>query len=95
MIFMSHRCFVCKNQSQTVRGYLSAMKIFQKMHAGWELPTTTHCLVLAEGKYIDRVQGKRDVQPRVRRPLSWDMLWDGKTKVLAADGGGSGMMWME
>ena len=38
--FMSYRCFVLKNQSQTVRGYLSAIKFFHKMYAGWELPTT-------------------------------------------------------
>ena len=89
---MSYRCFVFKNQSQTVRGYLSAIKFFHKMYAGWELPTT-HCMVLAVGKGIDRVQGKGDVKPRVRKPLSWDMLWDGKNEVLTADGGGS-VMWM-
>ena len=90
--FMSYRCFVFKNQSQTVRGYLSAIKFFHKMYAGWELPTT-HCMVLAVGKGIDRVQGKGDVKPRVRKPLSWDMLWDGKNEVLTAEGGGP-VMWM-
>ena len=39
------------------------------------------------GKGIDRVQGKGDVKPRVRKPLSWDMLWDGKNEVLTAEGG--------
>ena len=43
--FMSYRCFVCKNQSQTVRVYLSAIKFFLKMYVGWELPTK-HCMVL-------------------------------------------------
>ena len=90
--FMSYRCFVFKNQSQTVRGYLSAIKFFHKMYAGWELHTT-HCMVLAVGKGIDRVQGKGDVKPRVRKPLSWDMLWDGKNEVLTAEGGGR-VMWM-
>ena len=90
--FMSYRCFVSKNQSQTVRGYLSAIKFFHKMYAGWELPTT-HCMVIAVGKGIDRVQGKGDVKPRVRKPLSWDMLWDGKNEVLTAEGGGP-VMWM-
>ena len=85
--FMSYRCFVCKNQSQTVRGYLSAIKFFHKMYAGCELPTT-HCMVLAVGKGIYRVQSKDDVKPRVRNPLSWDKLWDGKNKVLTAEGGG-------
>ena len=90
--FTSYRCFVFKNQSQTVRGYLSAIKFFHKMYAGWKLPTT-HCMVLAVGKGIDRVQGKGDVKSRVRKPLSWDMLWDGKNEVLTAEGGGP-VMWM-
>ena len=90
--FMSYPCFVCNNQSQTVRGYLSAIKFFQEMYAGCELPTSP-CLVLAVGKGIDRVQGKDDVKPRVRNPLSWDKLWDGKNEVLTAEGGGPNM-WM-
>ena len=90
--FMSYRCFVCKNQSQTVRGYLSAIKFFHKIYAGCELPTT-HCMVLAVGKGIDRVQGKDDVKPRVRNPLSWDKLWDGKNEVRTAEGGRPNM-WM-
>ena len=89
---MSYRCLFCKNQSQTVRGYLSAIKFFHKMYAGCELPTT-HCMVLAVGKGIYRVQGKDDVKPRVKNQLSWDKLWDGKNEVLAAEGGGPNM-WM-
>ena len=50
-------------------------------------------MVLAVGKGIDWVQGKCDVKPRVRQPLSWDMLWDGKTEILAAEGGRT-VMWM-
>ena len=50
-------------------------------------------MVLAVGKGIDRVQGKGDVKPRVRKPLSWDMLWDGKNEVLTVEGGGP-VMWM-
>ena len=46
---MSYRCFVCKNQNQTVRGYLSVMKFFHKTYGGCELPTT-HCMVVAAGK---------------------------------------------
>ena len=77
--FMSHRCFVCKNQSQTVGRYLSAMKLFHKTYAGWEL-LTTHCMALAVGKWVDRLQGKDDVKLRVRKSLSWDMLWDGNVE---------------
>ena len=87
---MSYRYFVCKSWNQTVRGYLSAIKFFHKIYAGWEL-STTHCMVLAVGKAIDRVQGKGDVKPRFKKPLSWDMLWDGKNEVLATEGGGSVM----
>ena len=90
--FMPYRCFVCKNPSQTVREYVSAIKFFHKMYAGWERPTT-HCEILAVGKGINQVQSQGDVKPRVRKPLSWDTLWDGKNKVLAAEDGGL-VMWM-
>lgn len=50
---MNVGCFVCKNQSQTV-GYLAATRYFRKMFAVLELPTS-HCLVVAVGKGIDRV----------------------------------------
>lgn len=39
-VFIASRCFVHKNQSTTIRGYLSAIKYFHKIQAGWELPTT-------------------------------------------------------
>ena len=54
--FMSYRCLVRKNQSQTVRGYLWAITFSHKMFAGWE-PPTIHCTVLAVEKGFDRVQG--------------------------------------
>ena len=50
-------------------------------------------MVLAVGKGIDRVQGKCDVKHMVRNPLSWDLVWDGKTEVLI-DEGGESVMWM-
>ena len=46
--FMAYRRFVCKNQSQTVRAYLSTTKFLHKMYAGWEF-LTTHCMVLGSG----------------------------------------------
>ena len=80
--FMTARCFVYRNQSQTVRGYLAAIKYFHKMFAGWELPTT-HCMVVAVGKGIDRAHGKSDIKPRVRKPLTWGMIGAGRAVVEA------------
>ena len=39
-VFMPSRCMSYKNQSQTVKGYLAAIKYFHKLYAGWELPTS-------------------------------------------------------
>lgn len=90
--FMAFRCFVCKNQSQTIRGYLAAIKYFHKMFAGWELPTS-HCMVIAVEKGIDRAHGKSDIKPRVRQPLTWAMLTDGKSAL--TDGGiGWQVVWL-
>jgi len=79
-VFMACRCFGHKNQSQTIRGYLSAVKYFHKMHAGWELPTS-HFQILAMLKTIDRVHANTQTKPKVRNPLSWDMLEAGKCVV--------------
>ena len=77
---MASRCFVHKNQSGTVRGYLAAIKHFHKMSAGWELPTS-HCMIVAVGKGVDRAYGKSEVRPKVRKPLSWEMLIAGREAV--------------
>ena len=63
--FMALRCFTFKNQSTTIRGYLSAIKYYHKMFGGWELPTDHH-MVVAVGRGIDRAHGGSDVRPEVR-----------------------------
>ena len=68
------RCFAFKNQSTTIRGYLSAIKYYHKMFGGRELPVDHH-MVVAAGKEIDGVRSRSDVRPNVRKPLTaWDML---------------------
>ena len=74
--FTALRRFPFKNQSTTIRGYLSAMKYYHKMFWGWELPKDHH-MVVAVGKGIDRAHGRSDVRPKVRKPLAWDMLVQG------------------
>ncbi|CAB1105380.1 unnamed protein product [Ectocarpus sp. CCAP 1310/34] len=71
-VFMACRCFGHKNQSQTIRRYLSAIKYFRKMHAGWELPTS-HFQILAMLKTIDRVHANTQAKPKATR-LSMGML---------------------
>ena len=78
-------------EPESDRGYLAAIKYFHKMFAGWELPTS-HCMVVAVGKGIDRAHGKSEIKPRVRKPLSWDLLLKGKS-VLQETGEG-GVVWM-
>ena len=43
------------------------------MFGEWQLPTS-YCMVTAVGKGIDRAQVKSEVRPKVRKPLSWDLL---------------------
>ena len=74
---MAERCFTFRHQSQTVRGYLAAIKSFRKKFGGWDLPTS-HRMVTAVGKGIDRAHGKSEVRPKVRQPLSWDLLTKGR-----------------
>ena len=82
--FMALRCLSFKNQSQTIRGYLAAIKYFHRMFEGWELPTS-HCMVTAVGKGIDRAHGKSEVRPKVRKPLSWELLTKGRGCVAGVE----------
>ena len=54
--FMACRMFSFNNQQSTVRGYLAMVKLFHKLYLGWEL-ATSHCMVAAAGKGIDRFRG--------------------------------------
>ena len=91
--FMALRCFTFKNQSTTVRGYLSAVKYYHNMFGGRELPMDHH-MVVAVGKGIDRAHGRSDVRPKVRKPLiTWDMLVRG-WEILANRGHEWSVVWM-
>ena len=64
--FMSLRCFTFKNQSTTIRGYLSVIKYYHKMCGRWELP---HHMVVAVGKEIYRAHARSDVIPTFENHL--------------------------
>lgn len=68
-VFMASRCLAYNNQSQTMKGYLAAIRYFHKMYAGWELPTS-HFRVVAVGKAIDRLHARAETKPHVRLPLT-------------------------
>ena len=59
---MACRLFSFNNQQSTVRGYLAAIKFCHKLYLGWEV-TTSHCVITAAGKGVDRFRG---VMPSVR-----------------------------
>ena len=90
--FMACRCFVHNNQQSTVRGYLAAIKYFHKMYAGWELPTS-HCMIAAVGKGIDRAHGMVPRKAPVRLPLTWSILSQGQPVVSTSVDGGR-VMWL-
>ena len=79
--FMAMRGFVHKNQQTTVRGYLAAIKYFHKVYVGWDLPTT-HGMIQAVGKGIDRAHASIHVKPHTRRPLTWPLLKQGRQLII-------------
>lgn len=81
--FMTYRCFVRKNQSQIVRDYLVAIQYVHMMYAGWELHMA-HCLLWVVGREIDRAHAMSDLNPMVRKPLTWEMLGEGQSAVVGA-----------
>ena len=38
-------------------------------------------MIVAVGKGVDRAYGKSEVRPKVRKPLSWEMLIAGREAV--------------
>ena len=42
---------------------------------------TSHCMVTAVEKGIERAHGKPEVRPKVRKPLSWYLLTGGRSDV--------------
>ena len=89
--FMTCRLFSFNNQQSTVRGYLAAIKFFHKLYLGWEL-TTSHCMIAAAGKGIDRFRGMSGKNAQVRLPLTWSILAHGYLTVTSSQEGGDVMM---
>ena len=90
--FMACRLFSFNNQQSTVRGYLAAIKFFHKLYLGWEM-TTSHCMIAAAGKEIDRFQGMLGKNAQVRSPLTWSILAHGYLTVTSFQERGD-VMWL-
>ena len=90
--FMACRLFSFSNQQSTVRGYLAAIIFFHKLYLGWEL-TTSHCMIAAAGKGIDRFRGMSGKNAQVRLPLTWSILAHGYLTVTSFQEGGD-VMWL-
>lgn len=91
--FMACRLFSFNNQQSTVRGYLAAIKFFHKLYLGWELPTS-HCMIVAAGKGIDRIRGASKQTAQVRLPLTWTILASGYLTVTNHCKNGGDVMWL-
>ena len=89
---MACRLFSFNNQQYTARGYLAAIKFFHKLYLGWEL-TTSHCMIAAAGKGIERFRGMSGKNTQVRWPLTWSILAHGYLTVTGSQEGG-GVMWL-
>ena len=66
----------------TVRAYLAAINFSLKMLADWE-PQTSHCMIVAVGKWFDRVHGTATKNIQLRLPPTWTVLAHGR-KVVAS-----------
>ena len=87
MEFRACRCYVHNSKQSTVKRYLAAVHFFYKMYAGWELPTS-HCMIVAVGKGIDREHGMSQKKAQVWLSLTWALLSQEKQVVSSiADGG--------
>lgn len=50
------------------------------VYVGWELPTS-HCMIVAVRKEVDRAHGKSDITPKVSNPQTWEILAAGRAAV--------------
>lgn len=85
-------CFVYKNQSQAVKRYLAAIKYFHEMFAGWDLPTS-HCMIVAVGKGIDKAHGSRMSRPE-KKTLTWAIFFAGNELEVMEKGVGGLVTWL-
>ena len=90
--FTASRCFVHNNQQSTVRGYLAAINFFHKIFAGSE-PPTSHCMIMAVGKEIDKAHGTAKKKNQARFPVRRAMLAQGR-EVVARLADGGYVMWL-
>ena len=88
--FMACRLFSFNNQQSIVRGYLAAIKFFHKLYLGWEL-TTSHCMIAAAGKDLDRFRGMSGKNAQVRLPLTLSILSHEYLTVTSSQEGGDAM----
>ena len=80
------------NHPSTVRGYLAAIQFFHKLYLGWEL-TTSHYIIAAAGKWIDRSRGMSGKNAQVRVPLTWSILAHEYLTATSSHEGGD-VMWL-
>ena len=90
--FIACRLFSFNNQQSTVRGYLAEIKFSHKLYLGWEL-TSSHCMIVAAGKGIDRFRGMSGKNTQVRLPLTWSILAHGYLTVTSSQEGGD-VIWL-
>ena len=91
--FMPCRLFSFNNQQSTVRGYLAAIKFFHRLYFGWE-PPTSHCMIVAAGRGVDRIWGASNQKVQVRLPLTWAALASGYLTVTNHFNNGGNVMWL-
>lgn len=78
-VLMASRGLSYKIHRQTIKGYLTTIKYFHKLQAGWELPISHFRLCISGlGKTIDKVHARSDTKPDVRNPLTVAMLLAGR-----------------
>ena len=93
MEFMACHCYVQNNQRSTVREYFAAIKLLHKMYTGRELPTS-HCMIAAVGKRIDRAYGMLQKKAQVRLPLTWPLFMSQGRRVVVGMSDGGNVMWL-
>ena len=71
---------------------MAAIKYFHKTYAGWELPTS-HFMIAAPGKGIDRAHGMTPKKVPARLPLTWFILSQGQRVVTSMVDGGR-VIWL-
>ena len=92
MDFAAWCCGCLGNQAKTISGKLAAIKYFHRVRVNVELPIT-HDLLKKFLKGITRCPVNVGTQPRLRRPISWDMILTGRELVQSWGEGGK-ILWL-